>query len=420
MQQNRANLAPFFVLWSGQAISLVGTQAVQFALIWWLAERTGSAGALAMATLVGLLPLALLGPLAGAVADRHSRKWVMLVADGVAALVAAGLALGFLADGAGPTAVLGALLLRAIASAFHGPAMLAATSCMVPAEHLASVQGLNQAVQGGMLIISAPLGALLVGALPMAGVLAVDVATALVAVATLAVVRVPGPSRSGEVALEARSTWDDLREGLAYVLTHPGHRALLGLAAAINVAIVPAFALLPLLIQGPLAGGPGALALATSALGVGTLAGGALLGVWGGTRRRMRTALGAIGGIGISTLGLGLAPDGMAVWAAVVMLAVGALAALANGPIVAVLQATVAPELQGRVFGLYGSLATVATPLGLVFAAPVAEALGVRAWYVVGGIACVTLAILGARSRAVATIEDSQPASTFSDPATSV
>ena len=50
MQPNR--LGSFFVLWSGQAVSIVGTQAVQFALIWWLAERTGSAGALA-ATLVG-------------------------------------------------------------------------------------------------------------------------------------------------------------------------------------------------------------------------------------------------------------------------------------------------------------------------------------------------------------------------------
>ena len=403
--RDEPRLRPFFVLWSGQAVSLAGTQAVQFALIWWLAERTGSATVLATATLVGLLPLTLLGPWGGAVADRCSRKAVLLLSDGAAALVSAALALAFFAGVAGPTAALAALLLRAIASAFHGPAMLAVTSAMVPERHLTRVQGLNQAVQGGMLIVSAPLGALLVAWLPMGGVLLVDVATALVAIAPLAVLRLPAASRTSAAAARGASTWDDLREGLRYVAGHRGHRALLGLAASINIAIVPAYALLPLLIQGPLAGGPGALGTAQSAFGVGTLAGGAILGAWGGTRRRTRTALGAIGGIGLATLALGLAPGGWPAWAAGAMLAVGVLAALANGPIVAILQATVPLELQGRVFGLYGSLATLATPMGLVLAAPVAQVVGVRAWYVCGGIACAALAILGSVSRSVATLE---------------
>jgi DHA3 family macrolide efflux protein-like MFS transporter len=73
---------------------------------------------------------------------------------------------------------------------------------------------------------------------------------------------------------------------------------------------------------------------------------------------------------------------------------------------VAVLQATVPLDMQGRVFGFYGSLATLATPLGLVLAAPVADALGVRAWYVFGGLACTGLAIVGSFARSVATIED--------------
>jgi DHA3 family macrolide efflux protein-like MFS transporter len=405
MQDNN-RIRAFFVLWSGQVVSLVGTQAVQFALIWWLAERTGSATVLATATLVGLLPITLLGPWAGAVADRRSRKAVMLLSDGAAALVSAALALAFFVGAAGPVAALAALLLRAIASAFHGPAMLAVTSSMVPARHLTRVQGLNQAVQGGMLIVSAPLGALLVAWLPMGGVLLVDVATALVAIAPLAALRIPAQARAANgAASSGSSTWEDLREGLRYVARHGGHRALLALAASINMAIVPAYSLLPLLIQGPLGGGAGTLGTAQSLFGVGTLAGGAVLGAWGGTRRRTRTALAAIAGIGIATLALGLAPAGSPAWVAGAMLAVGVFAALANGPIVAILQATVPLELQGRVFGLYGSLATLATPLGLVLAAPVAQLVGVRAWYVFGGIARAALAILGTVSRSVATLD---------------
>ena len=74
-------LRPFFVLWSAQTLSLVGSGAVQFALIWWLTAQTGSAAVLATATLLGLLPQVVLGPVIGALIDRWNRKQVMLFAD---------------------------------------------------------------------------------------------------------------------------------------------------------------------------------------------------------------------------------------------------------------------------------------------------------------------------------------------------
>lgn len=64
------SLRPFFIVWAGQACSLLGSQLVQFALIWWLTTTTGSATVLAYASLVGLLPQVLIGPFAGALVDR--------------------------------------------------------------------------------------------------------------------------------------------------------------------------------------------------------------------------------------------------------------------------------------------------------------------------------------------------------------
>ena len=61
---------PFITIWAGQAASLLGSQLVQFALIWWLTKTTGSATVLATATLVGLLPQVILGPVSGALVDR--------------------------------------------------------------------------------------------------------------------------------------------------------------------------------------------------------------------------------------------------------------------------------------------------------------------------------------------------------------
>jgi Carboxylesterase family/Major Facilitator Superfamily len=80
----------FFTFWTGQALSLFGTQLVQFALVWWLTETTGSATVLATATLVGVLPNVFLAPVAGVLVDRWSRRTIMIASDGAVALATLG------------------------------------------------------------------------------------------------------------------------------------------------------------------------------------------------------------------------------------------------------------------------------------------------------------------------------------------
>ena len=382
----------FWIIWSGQAISLVGSQASQFALVWWLTEQTGSPAILTTATLVALLPSIVLGPVIGALVDRRSRRLTMIVADSAVALGSLVLAALFLTGSASTTVVLLFILWRAIGGAFHAPAMLAATSLMVPAEHLSRVQGVNQMLQGGIGIFSAPLGAVLLGLLGMTGVLAVDVLTALFAVLPLLFVFIPEPERSVEGTREA-PVLQDIRAGLQYLRRLPGHLAFIGFAAAINLFLVPAFALLPLLVLQELRGDVGSQAWLTAAFSTGIIGGGLLLGIWGGFRSRVRTALAAIVGLGAATVVLGMTPVGLFYLAVSAVFVVGACSAVANGAIAAVLQATVAPEYQGRVFTLVASVAAAMTPVGLLVATPIADLAGVRAWYLAGGIVC---ALLGA------------------------
>src|SRR5215216_4075600 len=75
----------FFTIWMGQALSLFGSALVQFALIWWLAQKSGTATVLAIAVLVGMLPQIVIGPFAGALVDRWNRRIIMIVADGTIA-----------------------------------------------------------------------------------------------------------------------------------------------------------------------------------------------------------------------------------------------------------------------------------------------------------------------------------------------
>src|SRR3990172_12798869 len=81
----------FFTIWVGQALSLLGSSLVQFALIWYLTTETGSATVLTTATLVGMLPQILLGPIAGTIVDRSNRRRLMIAADTVIALATVGL-----------------------------------------------------------------------------------------------------------------------------------------------------------------------------------------------------------------------------------------------------------------------------------------------------------------------------------------
>ena len=400
-------MKPFFILWSGQALSILGTNAVQFALIWWLTRETGSATVLALAAFIGLAPQVALGPLIGTLIDRWNRKRVMMVADAVVAVASLVLSLLFVSGIANPTHVFIALFVRALGGAFHGPAMLASTSLMVPARHLTRVQGFNQSLQGGVAIVSAPLGALLLGLLSMSSIMMVDVATALLAIGPLAFIRVPQPDRAASTGAGAmHAVWSEMADGFRYLRARTGHLALVVMSAVINMVLVPAFSLLPLLVTSDLGGNEMTLAWMSSSLGVGMIMGGVTLGVWGGFRKKIVTSLAGIAGVGLATLALAVVPGEPVFAALAAMLAIGVMLPVANGPVLAILQATIAPEYQGRVFTLMGSVAGAMAPVGLLVAAPVAEWLGVRVWYGVGGVVCITMALLALTVPAILRIED--------------
>jgi len=120
----------FFTIWGGQALSILGSQLVQFALIWHLTVKTGSATVLATASLVGMLPHVILGPLVDTLVDRWNRRLIMLFADSIIALATIVLALLFALDAAAPWHIYVVMFIRSMASGLHGNAMSASTSLM--------------------------------------------------------------------------------------------------------------------------------------------------------------------------------------------------------------------------------------------------------------------------------------------------
>lgn len=385
----------FFAIWTGQQLSLVGSAVAQFALVWWLTVTTGSATALAAASLVALLPPVALGPFAGALVDRWSRRRVLIAADGLMALAAAGLALLFWTGTMRPWHVYIVVFVRAIGDAFHWPTMAASTTLLVPERHLARVAGANQSIHGALRIASPPLGALLLDLLPLHAIMALDVATALLAICPLLAIAIPQPPRSATHPGLSPTLWKEIGEGVRFLRGWPGLWALLAMAMGVNLLLNPAFSLLPLLVANHFRGQALDLGWMQSAEGIGVVAGGLALGLWGGFRRRIQTCLMGLAGMGMGILILGVCPEEAFALALGAMFLSGAMDPLTNGPFIALLQSAVPPEMQGRVFTVVQSVTAAISPLGLAVAGPLAQALGVRVWFIAGGAACLLMALVG-------------------------
>jgi DHA3 family macrolide efflux protein-like MFS transporter len=396
----------FFTIWTGQALSLFGSALVQFALIWWLTQESGSATVLAIATLVGMLPQIVLGPFAGALVDRWNRRMIMIAADLTIALVSLLLAYLFATGTVQIWHIYAVMAIRALGGAFHYPAMAASTPLMVPNEQLTRINGLNQALQGVNSLVAPPVGALLLGFLPTQGILLIDVFTAMLAILPLLFLTVPQPERHKEDHAGTKpSLIRDVRDGLAYVRTIPGFTAIIFMALFLNFLLVPTGALVPLLVTKHFGKGAIELGLLESAMGVGIIAGGILLSIWGGFKKKIATSLMGIIGLGLGVMLVGIAPANLFILAITGNVVLGLMIPIANGPIGALMQSIVRPDMQGRVMSLVQSGATAISPLGLLLAGPVSDWLGIRLWFWAGGILCMLIAFAAFFRPAIMNVE---------------
>ena len=386
-------MGPFMVVFAGQAFSLFGSRLVQFALVWWITETTGLASTLAFASIVAMLPQVLLGPFAGALVDRWNRKTVMMVSDSFIALVVVALAFLYGTGAIRLWHVFLAMFTRSLGGAFQWPAMQATTTMMVDKESLSRVAGMNQSLNGLAAIVAPPLGAFLMEVMPIQTILLIDVATAVLAVGPLFFVKVPQPSRGAKETMGLKSILSDMREGAVFVWSWKGLRVIMGMSMLINFLMSPAFSLLPLVVTNHFDGGAMELGWLQSANGVGMIAGGLLLGAWGGFEKRVVTAMTSLVISGVFIMAFSFIPPPLFLVAVGCVFIFAVFNAMANGTFFSSIQAVIPPQMQGRVFTILMSLSGGMTPIGLAVAGPVSDSLGLLFWFRIGGL---VLALMGA------------------------
>ncbi len=388
-------MRPFFIFWIGQAVSLLGSNLVQFALIWWMTKTTGSARVLTLATLFTFLPDVFLAPFIGALVDRWDRRKIMMLADGGIALATLALACLFYLNIHQVWQIYLLMFLRGVGANFHWASEQASISLMVPKVHLARVGGINQALRGSLNVIGPPLGALLLEGMAIYGVLAIDVLTAAVAIVSLLFIAIPRPTPAKPLEpLNGKMVIADVVEGFRYVSAWRGLFYLLIMASLVNFLLSPTNSLLPLLVTQHFQGGAWHLSLLQAGMGVGVIGGGLVMGAWGGTRRKIYTVLFALLGMAAAMLILGAASATAFLIGVGAMFLSGFMNPIANSATFAILQDRVSPKMQGRVFSLVSSISAAMVPLAMLVAGPVAEYLGIQIWYWIAGAGCMLMVLV--------------------------
>lgn len=379
------------VFLASQAVSLLGSSLVQYAIMWYITLTTKSGAMMTLSIVCGFGPAFLLSPFAGAFADRHDRKRIIALADAGIALATLAVALAFLAGHKGLWLLFLAQALRAVGSAFHGPAVGAILPEIVPEDKLMRVGGINGSVQSAISLVAPLASGALLSLSSIEAVFFVDVATAALAIgALLLFLRLPPRERpSGRAGV---GYFEDLRLGFRYVR---GHRYLLSFAAFLGVIlflITPAAFLTPL--QAARRFGPEVWRLTAIEIvfSLGMMGGGALLAAWGGFRNRMRTMVLSTLAMGLCTVGLGLAP---AFWLYLAFMGLFGIAMpLFNTPWSVMLQEHVENDYLGRVFGVFGMLSSSLMPVSMLLFGPLADLLPIEGILLATGAAMLLQGLL--------------------------
>ncbi len=393
MEINKKWRSQFVIVALGQAVSMLGSHGVQFALIWWLAEKTSSPLMLGISGIVAYLPMSLFSPIAGIAADRYNRKFISIFSDmtmGMIALIYAVL-LFFLDLPVWTVFVM--LCVRGIGSTFQQPAIQSIIPQLVPKDQLVKTNGWMQLLNSGSFLLGPVIGASLYAIFPMSVVLMSDVVGAILASVALAVVKIPKLEKTEN---EKQRFVTEIKEGLQ-VFREDKKLFYIVIAEALCMFFyAPLSSFYPLMTSDyfDLSAMYGSAVELSFAIGmmVSSLLFSSVLKV----ERKIRVSFIGLLGMGIASVICRVIPPVYIGWFffAASCICLGAAGNVHTIPLTAYIQETVAPKKMGRAFSVLTLISSVTMPVGLLFSSPIAEKVGVNVWFFISGLCMLTLTTL--------------------------
>ena len=360
----------FFTIWTGQLVSLIGSQLTGFAMGVWVYQQTRSVLLLALVQVAQQAPYVLLSPIAGVLADRWNRRTAMIVSDfgaGLAVLAAGAL---YLTHHLQIWMVIPINLWMASFNTLMWPSVTASVTLLVPKKHYGRANGFVQLGEALPQIAGPALAGALYVAIHLGNMALIDFATYAFSVLLLLLfVRIPNPERTSQGQAAKGSFWKEMRFGWDYITARKGLLALLLFFLATNfLSGVMSPLLVPLILDNWDAS---TLGYISTLMGVGMLGGTLVMSAWGGGKRKIFTLLGAAALIGLFLSAVGL----RAYLPLLIVCGIGVMffSPFTNACSQAIWQAKVAPDVQGRVFAVRRAIAWSSGIIAPLLAAPLAD-----------------------------------------------
>lgn len=366
---------------SSQGLSLFGSMLVQYAIIWHITLTTQSGLTLTLSTIAGFLPQIVISLFAGVWADRYPRKRLIIFADALTAVSTLLLAIIFLLGYREIWLLILVSAVRSVGAGIQAPAVGAFLPQIVPQDRLLKVNSINGTLQP-FISITAPLVAgTLLSVASLESIFFIDVVTAALAISLLALLRVPPHIKATE--RQTTGYFDDLRQGLAYVGGHPSIKRLFVFFGFAFFLLTPVIFLTPLMIARSFGEEVWRLTANEITFFAGSILGGVLMTAWGGFKSHFKTIGFAcvIWGILFGALGL---TGNFWVYLGIMVLA-GIPMPIFNVPVTTLLQERVAPDMQGRVFGLMQLITSAVMPIGMVVFGPLSDTVSIELLLVITG-----------------------------------
>jgi len=407
----------FVLLWQGQFVSMLGSQAFSAAMIFWITDQTGSASLLGLGMMSQWVPAILLGPFGGTLADRMSRRWILILADlvrGAAALSLA--ALVFLMPRHPGTILSWLLILSAVmgaCDAFFRPAISASVPDLVPEADVTRANSANRLALDVSSFLGQGMGGVLFRLIGPAVLFLTDGLSYVFSALSVLLIRLPPPPPIPKTAgwREAGADfWRELKLGLRYLAGRKGLRYLLFLSPLDSFFMITIVVLLPFYVKDFLHLKPDWYGFLIAAFGGGSFLGSVAAGATNITgRRRTWAYLTCAAGFGVAAIAFSFARSP---WAAMALIfAAGSMSGFNTIHVLSLAQTTTPSELRGRVLGLFETLGLSTMPLAAGTAGVVADLLhrNIPLIYFSCGVALILVALIQAGKHEVRELLASAP-----------
>jgi MFS transporter, DHA3 family, macrolide efflux protein len=363
----------FWVLWSGQVVTLLGNSVLSFAFVVHAWESGEQATGVVLLILCALLPQTLLSPTAGALVDRCRKRTALRLADLVGLAAVSGLAVVYFSGHLLLWQIYVAVAFGGAATAFQYPALSSAVPLLVPERQYQRANGLLAAASSIASVCGPALAGVLIATAGLGLILWVDLASFVFALVSVQFVRLrERPHAAATAPRTRRGLTADSADGLRYLFARPSLRGLTLVLFMVNLVMVFGMAVLQPMVLARTGGDASKLAVVMSCMGAGGVSGGLLVGAWGGPKNRIRgMTLGIIGLCLSALVGMALARS-VAGWCVAIF--IGALLMpVINSAEQSIVQTKVPPDIQGRVFGASLFASQISAPLALAVAGPLAD-----------------------------------------------